>query len=261
MSRFFKVSIIGAGNVAWHLARALEDAGHYITDIYSRRINNARKLATRLYDTNVTSSLNLRNSQAEIFIVAVPDDSIEELAATLKIPPYAIVAHTSGTQSIKVLSSYHDNSGIFYPLQTFTKGVEVDLKEVPICIEAVHRKNEEILHSLGNSISNEVHTVYSDDRKAIHVAAIFACNYSNHMFGIAQEILESNDIDFGLLHPLIVETVNKALSIGANESQTGPARRGDNKTLQKHLKFLRSEPDYRKIYKLLSDHIKEKYSS
>jgi len=260
MSKFFKVAIVGAGNVAWHLARALEDAGHCVTDIYSRRITNARKLATRLYDTKVTSSLNLKTSEADIFIVAVPDDSIEEVAASLKIPPYAIVVHTSGTQSIKALSSYHDNSGIFYPLQTFTKGVTADLKEVPICIEAVHQQSEEILHLLGNSISNEVHTVFSEDRKAIHVAAIFACNFSNHMFSIAQEILERNDIDFRLLHPLIAETVNKALAVGADESQTGPARRGDRKTVQKHLKFLRSESDYRKIYKLLSEQIKEKYS-
>lgn len=260
MSKFFKVAVVGAGNVGWHLARAFEDAGHYITDIYSRRISTARELAQRLYDTNVTSSLDLRKSEAEIFLLAVPDDVFEDVVASLKIPPYATIAHTSGTRSIEVLSEHHDNSGIFYPLQSFTRGVTVDLKEVPICIEAVNQSTEKILRLLGKSISDEVHTVYSDDRKILHIGAVFASNFGNCMLTIAQDILEDHDIDFELLHPLIIETVNKALTIGPIESQTGPAQRGDNRTIQKHLKFLRYEPKYRKIYKLISDHLIESNS-
>jgi len=260
MSKFFKIAIVGAGNVGWHLARALEDAGHCVTDIYSRRITTARELAQRLYDTNVTSSLNLSKSEAEIFLLAVTDDVLEEVSAKLEIPPYATIAHTSGTQSLEVLSEHHEHSGIFYPLQTFTKGVSVDLKDVPICIEAVHQSTEKVLYSLGNSISDEVYTVHSDDRKVLHVAAVFAGNFGNYMLTIAQDILEDHDIDFGLLHPFIVETVNKALTVGPWESQTGPAQRGDTRTIQNHLKFLRNEPKYRKIYKLLSDQLKESYS-
>jgi len=260
MSKFFKVAIIGAGNVGCHLARALEDAGHYITDIYSRHLNTAHELAQRLYDTNVTSSLDLSQSKAEIFLLAVTDDALEQVSASLKIPPYTIIAHTSGTKSLEALSEHHENSGVFYPLQTFTKGIPVDLKEVPICIEAGHQSTEKALSSLGSSISDEVYTVYSNDRKVLHVAAVFAGNFSNYMLTIAQDILEDHDIDFGLLHPLIVETVNKALTNGPAESQTGPAQRGDNRTLQKHLKFLLDEPKYRKIYKLLSDQLKESYS-
>jgi predicted short-subunit dehydrogenase-like oxidoreductase (DUF2520 family) len=145
-------------------------------------------------------------------------------------------------------------------LQTFTKGIPIDLKEVPICIEAGHQSTEKALSLLGSSISDEVYTVCSSDRKVLHVAAVFAGNFSNYMLTIAQDILEDHDIDFGLLHPLIVETVNKALTNGPAESQTGPAQRGDNRTLQKHLKFLLDEPKYRKIYKLLSDQLKESYS-
>ncbi len=260
MSKFYKLAIVGAGNVGWHLARALEDAGHCITDIYSRRISTARELAQRLYDTNVTSSLDLSHSEAEIFLVAVSDDVLEEVSASLKIPPYAIIAHTSGTKSLEALSDYHENSGIFYPLQTFTKGIPVDLKGVPICIEALLHSTEKVLHSLGHSISKEVYTVYSADRKVLHVAAVFAGNFSNYMLAIAQDILEEHDIDFGLLDALIVETVNKALDIGPAKSQTGPAQRGDNRTIQNHLKFLRDEPKFRKIYKLLSDQLKENYS-
>ena len=260
MSKFFKVAIVGAGNVGWHLARALEDAGHYVTDIYSRRLTTARELARRLYDTDVTSSLNLSKSAAEIFLLAVTDDVLEEVSAKLEIPPNAIIVHTSGTQSLKVLSEHHEHSGIFYPLQTFTKGVSVDLKEVPICIEAVHQSTEKVLFSLANSISDEVYTVHSDDRKVLHVAAVFAGNFGNYMLTIAQDILEDHHIDFGLLHPFIVETVNKALTVGPWESQTGPAQRGDTRTIQNHLKFLRNEPKYRKIYKLLSDQLKESYS-
>ena len=260
MSKFFKVAIIGAGNVAWHLARAFEDSGHFITEIYSRHISNARKLARRLYDTNVTDSLDLSASDAEIFIIAVSDHATEHVSSLLKIPPYGIAAHTSGTQSLELLARYHDNPGIFYPLQTFTKGISVSFKEIPICIEAPQKSTEKVLYTLGDSISDEVYSINSEDRKILHVAAVFACNFGNHMLTIAQEILEDHDIDFGILQPLIVETVNKALSVGPAEAQTGPARRGDDNVLKEHLKFLKYEPTYRKIYKLLSEHLKNSYS-
>ncbi|MDH3709253.1 MAG: DUF2520 domain-containing protein [Cyclobacteriaceae bacterium] len=260
MSKFYKLAIIGSGNVAWHLARALEDAGHYITDIYSRRLSTGRELARQLYDTNVVNSLDLRNSEAEIFILAISDDNIEHVAQKLKIPAYGIVAHTSGTQPLEVLSEYHENIGIFYPLQTFSKGIAVDLDEVPICIEAKHQSTEKTLTTLGKSISSEVYTVHSDDRKILHIAAVFACNFSNHMLTISEEILESHEIDFSLLHPLIVETINKALSAGPLQSQTGPARRKDNDTIKQHLKILRYRPEFRKIYKLLSENLKDHYS-
>ncbi len=259
MSKFYKVAVIGAGNVAWHLARAFEDAGHYITDVYSRRIQNGRELAKQLYDTNVVNSLDLRRSEAEIFVVAISDDHIEEVANALRIPAYGIVAHTSGTQPMEILGEDHENIGIFYPLQTFTKGVAVDLKEVPICIEAKHRSTEKTLTVLGKSISKEVYSVHADDRKVMHLAAVFACNFSNRMLSISHEILEDHQIDASLLHPLIVETINKALSIGPMESQTGPAARGDDETIKKHLKLLQYRPDFKKIYKLLSENLKEHY--
>lgn len=260
MSKFYKLAIIGSGNVAWHLARALEDAGHYITDIYSRRLSTGRELARQLYDTNVVNSLDLRESEAEIFIMAISDDNIAEVARKLKIPPYGIVAHTSGTQPLEVLKDYHENIGIFYPLQTFSKGIAVDLREVPICVEAKHRSTENTLLDLGKSISREVYTVHSDDRKIMHLAAVFACNFSNFMLTISEEILEDHEIDFSLLHPLIVETINKALSVGPQESQTGPARRNDAHTVKLQLKMLRYKPEFRKIYKLLSENLKDYYS-
>lgn len=260
MSKFFKVAVIGSGNVAWHLARALEDSGHFITDIYSRRLEHAEQLATRLYDTQVTDSLDLSKSDAEIFLIAVSDDAVEEVASKLHVPPYAIVAHTSGTQSLELLSKYHDNSGIFYPLQTFSKGIALDLKQVPICIESVHGPASKILTKMAQSISQEVFPISSEDRKVLHVSAVFACNFSNHMLSIAQDILEDHDLDFELLQPLIVETVNKALTVGPMEAQTGPAKRGDNDILNEHLKFLKFDQAYRKIYKLLSEHLKQRYT-
>ena len=226
MSKFFKVAIIGSGNVAWHLARALEDSGHFITDIYSRRLAHAQKLAARLYDTQVTNSLDLSKSDAEIFLVAVSDDAMEKLAAALKIPPYAIVAHTSGSVSLDLLAKYHDNSGIFYPLQTFSKGISIDLKQVPICIEAVHAAAAKVLFKLAESISNEVYSVNSEDRRILHVAAVFACNFSNHMLSIAQDILEDHDLDFELLQPLIVETVKQGFSGRTNGGTNRPRSQG-----------------------------------
>ncbi len=257
---FFKVAIIGAGNVAWHLARAFEDSGHFVTDIYNRNISHARDLASRLYDTNVTDSSDLTHSEAEIFLIAIADDAIEKVTSQLKVPPYGIVAHTSGTQSLEVVAAHHDNPGIFYPLQTFSKGISVNIKEVPICIEALHQSTEKVLFTLGDSISNEVYAINSEDRRLLHISAVFACNFSNHMLTIAQDILEDHDIDFGLLQPLIVETVNKALSVGPEEAQTGPAVRGDDATVKEHLKFLKYDPAYRKIYKLLSEHLEQHYS-
>lgn len=260
MSKFFKVAIIGSGNVAWHLARALENSGHFITDIYSRKLANARSLAQKLYDTNATNSLDLEESEAEIFIIAVSDNALEEVASLLKSPPYALIAHTSGTKSLKALSNYHENAGIFYPLQTFSKGVSIDFREVPMCIEAKHSSTEKILHRLGETISSEVYTIDSEDRKILHISAVFACNFSNHMLTIAQDILEEHEIDFNLLHPLIVETVNKALSVGPIDAQTGPAMRGDDQVIREHLKFLKFDTSYKKVYRILSEHLKASYS-
>ena len=124
----------------------------------------------------------------------------------------------------------------------------------------MHKSTLEVLLTLGDSVSNEVYSMNSEDRRTLHVAAVFACNFGNHMLTIAQDILDDHDIDFALLQPLIVETVNKALSVGPEEAQTGPAKRGDENILKEHLKFLKYEPAYRKIYKLLSDHLKNSYS-
>ena len=260
MSKFYKVAIVGSGNVAWHLARALEDGGHYITDVYSRRISAGRELAKQLYDTNVVDDLNMSNSQAEIFLLCISDDALAEVAANLVIPPYAVIAHTSGTLPLDLLEDHHQNIGIFYPLQTFTKGVAIDLKNVPICIEAKHRSSEKVLMNLGKSISKEVYNVHSDDRLILHIAAVFACNFTNHLLTISQEIMEDHQIDSSLLHPLIVETINKALSIGPADSQTGPAARNDHVTIKKHLKILRYRPEFRKIYKTISEQIQDHYS-
>lgn len=259
MPKFFRIAIIGAGNVAWHLAKEFENAGHYVTDIYSRRLSSARELANRLYDTKVTNSLDLTSSKSEIFILAVQDDSLHEVVDQLKIPSYGVIAHTSGTQPLDVLTEYYENSGVFYPLQTFTKGVSTELEEVPICIEASNSSTEGILMHLGESISREVYSLHSEDRKILHLAAVFACNFSNHMYTIAQDILEHHGIEFSMLHSLIAETVNKALSVGPIDAQTGPAQRGDKEIVKSHLKRLKEFPDYRKIYKVISDHIGDNY--
>ena len=213
-----------------------------------------------MYDTNVTNSLNLTSSGAELFILAISDDSLEKVLEQLKIPPYAVVAHTSGTQPLDILTESYENAGVFYPLQTFTKGVSTEIDEVPICVEASNPSTESILMNLGESISREVYSLQAEDRKVLHLAAVFACNFSNHMYAIAQDILEHHDIEFSMLHPLIAETVNKALSVGPLEAQTGPAQRGDEKIIKSQLKRLKEIPEYRKIYKLLSDHIRDTYS-
>jgi predicted short-subunit dehydrogenase-like oxidoreductase (DUF2520 family) len=151
------------------------------------------------------------------------------------------------------------NIGVLYPLQTFTKEQKIDFKEIPFFIESENEDTEKVVMAMARAISKKVYKISSAERKALHVAAVFASNFTNHMLAISQEIMEDNDMDFELLKPLIVETINKSLAIGPDHAQTGPAKRGDLKILDKHIAFLQGDKKLEQIYKLLSQHILDKY--
>ena len=255
MSEQYNIAIIGSGNVAWHLAPELENAGHRVVEIYNRTPKNAKALQNRLYHAEINPSLDFSESEAEIFIICIPDDAIEETAQEIALPENAIIIHTSGSQSINKLAyTTTENIGVFYPLQTFTKSKRISFEDVPILIEAENTYTAKALKRLGKSISKKVIQLGSKDRMAIHVAAVFACNFTNYLFGTAEDILKRQGFDFELLRPLIAETINKSLDIGPENAQTGPAARGDLQTLDKHLDFL-EKSEYKDLYQLITEKI------
>jgi predicted short-subunit dehydrogenase-like oxidoreductase (DUF2520 family) len=255
MSRSYKITIIGAGNVAWHLTQALEDAGHSIQEVYSKDLKNAKKLCGKLYDAFPSPDLDFTESQADIFFISVSDDAIDEVKEELKVPDDAIVAHTSGTKPLDILELNFSNVGVFYPLQTFSKSRKIYFEEVPICIEASDERTDKILTEVARSITPHIYHFDSEKRKVLHISAVFACNFTNHMLALGKEILEEEDIDFSILQSLISETIHKALENDPKSVQTGPVIRKDVKTLQEHLKYLNYDPDKKQIYKLISESI------
>jgi predicted short-subunit dehydrogenase-like oxidoreductase (DUF2520 family) len=261
-----KISFIGAGNVSWHLAQTLENAGHNVAEVFSRNIKNAEELTKYLYDAKVQRDLNFADSQAKVFFLCVTDDSMLEVAKQLVLPEDSMLIHTSGSKSLAELdellrlnSDVTIKTGVFYPLQTFTKNYKVNFAEIPICIESEEEDVEKVLINLGQDISDITYLINSEERRVLHVAAVFACNFTNHLWAVAQEIVEDNELEFDLLKPLINETFRKAMSSeNIFKAQTGPARRGDNKIINQHLLFLKQQPDYQQIYRVLSEGILKK---
>lgn len=254
------ITFIGSGNVAWHLAPELENAGNKVVDVFSRSIKNAQKLTTRLYEAEPVGSLDFSESRSSLFVIAVSDDAIEDIAKELIIPENASVIHTSGSKPLSVLGYLPtENIGVFYPLQTFSKDKRVRFQDIPILIETENKATSNLLLQLGKAISNNVKVVNSNDRKALHVSAVFACNFTNHMFTISKALLKEKGLDFDLLKPLITETINKSMAIGPDHSQTGPAKRHDLELLENHMEYLATHTDYAEVYRVLSQHIIDSY--
>lgn len=254
------VTIIGSGNLAWHLATALDNTEFPVRQVYSHTPKHATALAGKLYRAEVKSSLDFSASPSRIFIIAVNDDVIAEVAQELVLPENAILIHTSGSKPLSVLGyAATPNIGVCYPLQTFTKEQKVDFKEIPFFIEADNDETEKMLFTMAKAISKKVFKCSSADRTALHVAAVFASNFTNHLLSIAEEILKPYKLDFDLLKPLIVETMNKSLAIGPGRAQTGPAKRGDLEILDNHIAFLQKDKKVAEIYRVMSQHILDKY--
>jgi predicted short-subunit dehydrogenase-like oxidoreductase (DUF2520 family) len=261
-----KISFIGAGNVSWHLSQALENAGHGVEEVFSRNNKNSEELTKHLYNAKVQSDLNFSKSKAQVFFLCVTDDSMIEVVKQLVLPEGSMLIHTSGSKSLgeldellRINSDVTIQSGVFYPLQTFTKNYKIDFTEIPICIESEDVEVEKVLIDLGHDISDITYVVNSEERRVLHIAAVFACNFTNHLWGIAQEIVQDNNLEFELLKPLINETFRKAMaSEDIFKAQTGPARRGDNKIITQHLLFLKQQPDYQQVYRVLSEGILKK---
>ena len=263
----YKISFVGAGNVAWHLAQALETAGHHIKEVFSQDITNAELLCAHLYEAKTKENLDFSRSDAQILLIAVADDALESVLKNLIVPDFMIVAHTSGTKPLDIFKKNNAenngnillNYGVFYPLQTFSKQKPVDFSEIPFCIEANDALILDILQHIAKTLSKNVLPISSKERQILHIAAVFACNFVNHLLSISKNILDTNNLDFKMLVPLIKETIHKAIVENPENVQTGPAKRKDFKTIEKHLQFLSLENNtnnmHKDIYKVLTESI------
>ena len=252
------LAFIGAGNLAWHLAPELENAGHSVKTITGKREKNLHLLAERLYDPTVKKDLDFSGENIHGIFITTPDSVIKEIVSDIVVPEDCILVHCSASQPLGVLEiSASPDIGVFYPLQTFTKGYKTDFREVPIFIEANSGSTEETLVRLAKGISKEVYLLDSDRRKKLHLTATFACNFTNHMLTIAKDLIDEYQLDFDLLWPVLKTTIQKAMQLGPENSQTGPAVRNDYDTMDSHLDLLKNDPDVEEIYNLISKHIQK----
>lgn len=250
------IVLIGAGNVATHFGKALINAGNKILQVYSRTQKSARKLAEKIH-AEYTTDLHSLNTDADLYLISVTDNAVEELINNLSLKN-KLVIHTSGSIPMKILNRISENYGVLYPLQTFSKSRKVDFKNVPLCIEANNKDNLEKIRSLATGLSNHIYEVDSEQRNVLHLAAVFACNFPNFMYTIADKLLRDSNIDFDILRPLIKETAEKIQDMKPAEAQTGPAVRGDENIMLAHLEMLKDYPAYKKLYQIISEEIKEK---
>jgi predicted short-subunit dehydrogenase-like oxidoreductase (DUF2520 family) len=248
------VSIIGSGNVATHLAKILRNTGFVIRNIYSRNFNNATQLANEVEAAPVSNIKDLL--PVDIVIICVSDSAIEQVCNQITLNQ-ALIVHTSGSTSIDILRN-HKNYGVFYPFQTFSKNTQIDFSKVPVFIEANTSDNEEKLTSVASKISSSVKKLTTENRLKLHLAAVFANNFANHMFSIAHDIITEANLPFEILNHLIHETTSKAISSGnPSEVQTGPAVRNNTNIMELHKEILANKPLYQKIYTFVSSSIIE----
>jgi len=247
------IVIIGSGNIATHLGRAFKMAGQTISQVWSRDITKASALADTLAAQPIDSMLDLDRT-ADLFIIAVNDEAIGKIAIELKLSDQLLL-HTSGSTGLSALEGASTKIGVFYPLQTFSKIKSIDFRNIPIIIEANVPEVLAIIRAIADRLSEKVIELNSEQRKTLHIGAVFACNFTNHLFGLAQELLEEKGLDYELLKPLIEETLNKIEMNSPVSVQTGPAIREDQATIQAHLELLKHNPDLSELYIKLSQSI------
>jgi predicted short-subunit dehydrogenase-like oxidoreductase (DUF2520 family) len=246
-----KVSIIGSGNVAQHLIQAFQsNPAIELVQVFARNPKNV----TNLLDSDRITSDYTQLQQADLYIIAVSDDAIAEVSENLALNNQLVV-HTSGTVTLNALAN-KNRRGVFYPLQTFSKDKAVNFKTITICIEAENEKDTTTLKLIANAISDAVYDINSEQRKALHVAAVFVNNFVNHLYQIGNEICDANTIPFAILKPLIQETANKIATLSPKAAQTGPAKRNDISTIAAHQQFLTDE-NQAAIYNLLTQSIQD----
>ena len=249
------VVILGAGNVATHLFNAFQKTENIkVVQVYNR---SKKKLAYFEPKTSTTTSIS-KIMDADVYLISVSDDSINSLSKKLQFNN-KLVAHTSGSIAMNQIST-HNLPSVFYPLQTFTSGKEVDFKTIPLCIEATKKTDLLLLENLAKSISDNIYHINSKQRKALHIAAVFVNNFVNHLYQKGEEICKENNVSFDILKPLILETARKVFELSPKNSQTGPAKRNDNKVIEQHISDLNTTTQ-QEIYTLLTKSIQQTHGN
>lgn len=243
------IIIIGSGNVAQHLITAFLQSNEIeLVQVFSRQ---KEKLSHLLLADKIVSNYD-EIKKAEVYIIAVSDNAIAEVSKKLPFKN-RLVVHTSGSLPMEILD-VKNRRGVFYPLQTFTKNKAINFKEIPFCLESEMENDLIFLKKLAQTISNSVQIISFDQRKALHVAAVFVCNFVNHLYKIGHTICKENKLSFDILKPLIKETAEKITHLTPTEAQTGPAKRNDTTTIKTHLNFLTDENE-KEIYKIITKSI------
>jgi predicted short-subunit dehydrogenase-like oxidoreductase (DUF2520 family) len=246
--------IIGAGNVAWHLGHCLVGNGIKVTQIFNRSSATGEILAESL-DASFISKSDEIDRSADIHIIAISDDAISQFLESGYFKGLNLIVHTAGSVSAEVFSGRAKNYGVIYPLQTFTKERPVDFMQVPLLIEANNISGITMIEDLARKLSLKVYHVNSEIRMHIHLAAVIASNFTNHLFSITEQLLNQEHLSFALLKPLIEETVAKAFDLSPLKAQTGPAIRHNHEVMGKHKLLLRQSPQLLQIYEVMSHNI------
>ena len=252
-----RIVLIGAGNVGFHLGSALVKAGLIIDQVFSRTESSAKALAL-LCNCSYTSDTNSIIADADVYLVAVRDEVVQDLLKSFTFNP-ALIAHTSGSLGLDVFPPDMTQTGVFYPLQTFTKNTIVDFSSITICIEGNTSESQTEISLLAKKLSDQIFVTTTDQRKTIHLSAVFANNFTNHLFSISSELLAKENLPYTILHPLILETARKAVEFKPTEIQTGPAKRGDSQIMDAHLQMLGEQSKLAELYRLLSKSILKKH--
>jgi predicted short-subunit dehydrogenase-like oxidoreductase (DUF2520 family) len=245
------IVIIGSGNVATCFGKAFVEVGMNVMVVYSHQIDHAKNLAEQL-NTKAVSSLNEIPTNADFYFLAVKDSVIKDVSEQIHVS--GIVIHFSGNTSIDILDK-HKNYGVIWPLQTLTKNFQPDFKSIPLCLEGNNETSLKSISELTSTISEKVVMMNSTQRKYAHLAAVIANNFSNRLFEISAQILKDHDLDFEILHPIILETASKIQHANPAEMQTGPAVREDIKTINEQMEMLNEYPEFRNMYEVLSKSI------
>lgn len=247
MKPIHDIVLIGAGNAATHIGRACVSRGIRVRYVFSRREESREKLASTVGARPLDDLASLGNIEpVDLILLSISDDAIREVASKIPKGDF-IVAHTSGVTPIDAMGD-HSERGIFYPVQSLQQEREINFREVPICLEASDEVTHDRLKQLADEIAGPTYDLNSEQRRWLHLAAVFANNFTNQLYGISDELLEKYGMPLEVLQPLIEETARRITEDKPAQLQTGPASRGDKESIEKHRKMLENHPDWLEVY-------------
>lgn len=251
-----KIVLIGSGNTATVLGKKMYRSGHTVLQVLSRNLQHAKKLAEDL-NASYTDSLNALSTEADLYVIAVSDTAVETVAREFNTGNKPVV-HTAGSVSMEVLKPVSSNYGVFYPLQSLRKDMQ-RIPEIPFLVDGCTTEIQVLLCDFATSLSSEVRICTDDQRLNMHLAAVISSNFTNHLYALTEQFCNHHQLSFDLLLPLINEVAFRLREGHAADLQTGPARRGDEATIQKHLQLLKDDEHLQQLYSLLSKSIQTMY--